>query len=212
MATRRIYIERALRQIYNGFPPQDSNITVNLVSTWLPDAIANAARKNYVDNYTLEGINFVNNGFYCQFSSLQITKVEQNLYRFTLPEIPVGLGYSEGVATVQFVDAQGIVSRTGVPLSTNQTTYMGNMRPIPNKTLYYTEGKYCYVQSVIGLTIYTAKVRIISGGDSTDLDSELNVPPDYFDLMTEYIKKQLISERLMPIDQISDGVDASTKG
>jgi len=210
--TRRQYIERTLRQIYNGFPPQDSNITVNLVNFWLPDAIGAAARKNYIDNYTIEGINFVNNGFYTTFSSIAITKVEQNLYRFSLPQIPVGLGYSEGVSTVQFVGSDGIVSRTAVPLSTNQTTYMFNMRPIPNKLLYYTEGLYCYVLSVIGLTIYTAKVRMISGGDATDLDSELNVPPDYFGDMTEYIKKQLISEKIMPIDQISDGVDSPIKG
>lgn len=208
---RRTYIERALRQIYNGFPPQDSNITVNLVNTWLPDAIGAATRKNYTDNYTIEGINFVNNSFYTSFSGLEVESVESGLYRITLPQIPVGLGYSEGISTLQFVDSMGVVSRTAVPLSTNQTTFFFNMRPIPNKLLYYSEGIYCYIKSVVGLTPYTATVRMMSGGNSQDLDSELNVPPDYFDLITEYIKKQLISERLLPQDQISDGVDNMIK-
>lgn len=204
---RATFIERALRQIYGGQPTQDSNITNNLVNQWLSDATAIAASKNYKDNYTIEGINFVNNSFYTTFKELPITKVEQNLYRFTLPHIPVGLGYSEGVSTVQFVDSQGIVSRTGIPLSMNQVTYFPNMRVIPNKTLYYSEGIYCYVQSVIGLTIYTAKVKLISGGDSTDLNSELNVPSDYFPVLVEYIKQQLLLEQSRPKDQNNDGAD-----
>ncbi len=205
--TRGVFIERALRQIYGGQPSADSNITDNLVNAWLGDALGVAARKNYTDNYTIEGINFINNGFYTTFTDLPITKSEQFLYKFELPEIPVGLGYSEGVSTVQFVDSNGIVSKTGVPLSMNQVTYFPNMRPIPNKLLYYTEGKFCYVLSIIILTPYTAKVKMISGGDSTDLDSELNVPTDYLPILVEYIKQQLLLEQSRPKDLNNDGID-----
>ena len=205
--TRRFFIQRTLRQIYGGEPSADSNITDNLVNGWLNDALGVAARKNYTDNYTIEGINFVNNSFYCTFSDLTITKAEQNLYKFELPHIPVGLGYSEGISTVQFVDSMGIVSRTGVPLSMNQVTYFPNMRAIPNKLLYYSEGKFCYVLSVVGLTIYTAKVKLISGGDSTDLDSELNIPSDYIPICVDYIKQQLLLEQSRPKDQNNDGID-----
>ena len=49
---------------------------------------------------------------------------------------------------------------------------------------------------------------MISGGDSTDLDSTLNVPSDYLPVMNEYIKNQLVFERQMPLDVQNDGVDA----
>ena len=205
--TRRTFIERTLRQIYNGQPSDDSNITDNLVNIWVTDGLAIAARKNYIDNYTIEGINFVNNGFYTTFSDLTITKDSAGVYKFELPEIPVGLGYSMGVSTIQFVDGMGVISRTGIPLSENQVTYFGNMRPIPNKLQYYTEGKFCYVLSTLILTPYTAKVRMISGGNSTDLDSELNVPPDYLNTIQDYIKQQLLLEKAQPIDVNNDGLE-----
>ena len=45
--TRNAFIERILRQIYNGQPSDDSNITYNLVNQWLNDAIGLAVKKNY---------------------------------------------------------------------------------------------------------------------------------------------------------------------
>ena len=48
--TRNIFIERILRQIYNGQPSDDSSITYNLVNQWLNDAIGLAAKKNYTDD------------------------------------------------------------------------------------------------------------------------------------------------------------------
>lgn len=49
---------------------------------------------------------------------------------------------------------------------------------------------------------------MISAGDSTDLNSELNVPSDYFPVMVEYIKQQLMFERSVPVDGANDGRDA----
>jgi len=37
--TRYAFIERILRQIYNGQPSDDSSITYNQVNQWLNDAI-----------------------------------------------------------------------------------------------------------------------------------------------------------------------------
>ena len=49
---------------------------------------------------------------------------------------------------------------------------------------------------------------MVSAGDSTDLNSTLNVPQDYFPAMVEYIKQQLVFERMQPVDVQSDGLDA----
>jgi hypothetical protein len=48
---------------------------------------------------------------------------------------------------------------------------------------------------------------MVSGGDSSDLNSTLIIPDDYVPIMVEYIKAQLAFERSRPIDTSNDGVD-----
>jgi hypothetical protein len=50
-----------------------------------------------------------------------------------------------------------------------------------------------------------------SGGNSSDLDSELNVPADYYNIMADYIKQQLFFERSIPQDTDSNGQDNNLK-
>jgi hypothetical protein len=206
--TRNIFIERILRQIYNGQPSDDSSITYNLVNQWLNDAIGLAAKKNYTDGIQMDGIAYVNNSFYTTFTNLDIAAepVDTVTYSVDLPQIPVALGKNEGIATLQFVGDKR-TSQTAIPLSLNQVAYIEQLRPIQNKILYWIEGKNIYIKSAIQLTSYKATVRMVSGGDSTDLQSTLIVPDDYVPMIVEYIKGQLAFERSRPIDTANDGVD-----
>lgn len=206
--TRYQYIEKQLRQIYGTQPSDDSTISFNLVNIWLSEGIALAAKKNYTDTTQLDGIGYINNGFYISYKGLSISKDENFVYKITLPEIPVGIGHNEGVSTVSFSDSNGNVSFPLIPLTTNQTTYYRSMRPIQNKTLYFIQGIFLYVISALQLNIgYTANTTMISGGDSTNLDSVLNVPADYLPIIDEYVTKQLLIERGEGQDTINDGVD-----
>lgn len=206
--TRLEFIERALRQIYGELPTDDSNITKNLVNSWLEDATAVAAKKNWTDNQQLDQIAYMNNSFYTTYKGLAVSGAgELFLYQLTLPEIPVGLGRNEAVATLQFVDANGIVSDTAIPLNQNQVGYFRGQRQIANKIYYYPEGTFLYAISSLMLDQYTAKVKMVSAGDSTNLSSVLNVPSDYFPVMVEYIKSQLAFERSQVKDIQNDGQD-----
>ena len=205
--TRYAFIERVLRQIYNGQPSDDTSITYNQVNQWLNDAIALAARKNYTDSLQMDGIAYVNNSFYTTFKALPVVNENVTTYSISLPVIPVALGTNEGVATLQFI-GEGKISQTAIPLSINQVGYIDSLRPIQNKLLYWIEGKNIYVKSSILLSQYTANVRMISGGDSTNLQSTLIIPDDYVPMMIEYIKAQLAFERSRPIDTSNDGVDS----
>jgi len=206
--TRYQLIERVLRQIYNGQPSDDSNITYGLVNQWLNDAIGAAAKKNYTDNIQMDGVSYINNSFYTTFKNLDIyaETVDNVTYRVDLPSIPVALGRNEGVATLQFVGDKK-TSQTAIPLSMNQVAYQEQLRPIQNKIAYWIEGDNIYVKSSIPLTSYKATLRMVSGGDSTDLDSTLIVPDDYMPIVIDYIKNQLVFEKSRPIDQSNDGVD-----
>lgn len=205
--TRRIFIEKILRQIYNGQPSDDATITYNLVNAWLGDAIAFAARANYADNLKLDGVAYVNGGFYTTFKGLEIEADEFSLWKIELPHIPVGLGVNEGINTAQIKENSTNISRPLTWINQSQKTYYQNMRQIPNKILAYLEGKFIYVITTILLNQYTASVTMISGGDDTDLDSELNVPQDYFPQMVEYVKQQLLLEKAQPVDVTNDGLD-----
>lgn len=206
--TRYALIERILRQIYNGQPSDDSNITYNLVNQWLNDAIGLVVKKNYTDNIQMDGVAYVNNSFYTTFTNIDINaeSVDTVTYSIDLPIIPYALGRNEGVAMLQFVGDKK-TSQTAIPLSMNQVAYIEQLRPIQNKILYWVEGKNIYVKSSIPLTQYKATLRLISGGDSTDLNSTLIVPDDYMPMVIEYIKGQLAFEKSRPIDQSNDGVD-----
>ena len=205
--TRKIFIERILRQIYDGQPSDDSNITFNLVNQWLNDAIGVAAKKNYTDSIQMDGVAYVNNSFYTSYSSLTITQVDNTTFKFTLPQIPVALGKNEGIATLQFSNSKTPTSFGAVPLSMNQVNYQDTLRPIQNKVVYWPQGQEVYMSTGIPLTAYKANVRMVSGGDSTDLNSTLIIPDDYVPIMVEYIKGQLAFERSRPIDTSNDGVD-----
>ena len=205
--TRNQFIEQILRQIYGGYVSDDASITPMLVNQYIDQAIAFAAKSNYTDNIKLEGVSFVNNSFYTTFKNLSPVKDEQGLWKIQLPQVPVGIGVSEGISTLQFKDDSGLLSYPCIPLSQNQKTYFQTMTPLPNKTLFYVEGDNIFVVSNIQLNNYSASVTMISGGNSQDLDSTLNVPGDYVPLMVDYIQKQLLLEKTTPKDLVNDGQD-----
>lgn len=207
--TRRQFIERVRRQIYGGQPSNDATITVGLVNNYLGDAIALAAKQNWKENIAIEGISYSNNGFYTTFKDIAITKDENFLWKVALPQVPVGVGESEGVEMVVFKDTTtGQISQNVVWMSQNERSFNAGRRQIPNKILAYQEGDAIYALSTILLSEYTASVTMLSGGDSTDLDSTLNVPSDYLPIMMQYLQSQLLLERNQPVDATNDGLDA----
>lgn len=208
--TRKELIERIRRQIYNGQPSDDATITVNLVNSWLSDAIALAAKTNYTDNVNLTGIGFVNNSFYSNFEGIALINSGQNIYKATLPELPMGLGSNDGISDISIKDNAS--KRTTLPiilLSKNQSGVYRSLRDIPNKLLGFNVGKYLYIDSTMDLTNYTLNVSMVSGGTSSDLTSELNVPGDYLPAIIKYIQQQLLLEKSQPVDANNDGNDFS---
>jgi hypothetical protein len=205
--TRKQYIEQFRRQIYGGQPSDDATITENLVNQWLEQAIGFAAQKCYETTGKLEAVAYVNNAFYSTFKALTVTSDERNTWKVQLPQVPVGIGANEGVSTLEFKNDDGLLSLPVVWMSENQKGIYRTMRNIPNKLLAYNEGDYVYIISTLRLSNYTASVTMISGGVSTNLNSTLNVPPDYITVMTEYLKQQLMFERTVPTDTQNDGMD-----
>ena len=210
MATisRYVLAERIQRVIYNGLPPDDATITIPVINLWINDGLAAAAKKNYAESLQIDGVAYINNSFYTTYKNLAITPDESGLWKFSLPQIPLGLGKNEGISTVQF-KANGKVSFSAAPLSENQLGYVDSLKKVPNKVFYWNEGQTVYVRSGILLNGYTATVRMVSGGNSSDLDSVINLPDDYIADVVGYVVKILMTERSQPLDVTNDGLSKS---
>jgi hypothetical protein len=206
--TRRFHIERFLRQVYGGMPTDDAQVTTNLVNASLNDAVAFAAKQCYKESLSIDGVAYVNNTFYTTFRNLPITADSDFVWKLTLPEMPLGLGVSDGVNGVQLKDAKGSLSDPLIPLSANQVTYQKGLKQPQNKIMYWNEGKDIFIKTVLPLAQYKGQVRMISGGLSSDVDSELNLPPDYEPAMDDYLFKRFGLQRNQPQDINNDGTDS----
>jgi hypothetical protein len=205
--TRQAYLEKQIRQIYGDFPTDDAAIDYDLANTWLIEGTAIAAKQNYKDNVAIDGIGYVNGSFFTRFTDIALSSNGNFEWRMQLPEIPLGIGRNEGISTLQLVDENGRVTNPFIPISEQQRTYYQSMRPIPNKVLYYYQGSNLYCISTLLLNLYTANVTMVSGGDASDLDSELNVPPDYLPIIDQFLFQQLTMQRAVRQDTQNEGLD-----
>lgn len=206
--TRQQLIEQILRQVYGTQPSDDASITPNLVNQMINQGIGLMVKQNYKDAVQLDGVGYVNNSFYTTFKGISVSQDESFLFKVDLPQVPIAVGKNEGISTLQFKDSAGKVSLPVIWLSQDQVTYYRSMPPIPGKILGYYQGKSAYVSSTLQLNQYTATVTLISGGDSTDLTSNLNVPDDYIPGIVDYVVKLLMQARLQIQDNANDGNDA----
>lgn len=206
---RDYFIEMVSRKIHGGFASDDSQITTNLINTWIEPAIGIAAQKCYGDNLQIDGIGYVNSSFYITFKGLTISADGNFMWKVSLPELPMGLGAIDGIS--RFVIKDNTSPQTSYPvvlLNQNQVSIHKGMRLIPNKVIGWPEGAFLYIMSTFELYPFTGQVTMISGGDKTDLDSELNVPANYLPIMIDWISAKLMEERLVPKDTTNDGQDA----
>lgn len=205
--TRQHLIEQILRQVYGSQPTDDSSMTYNLVNQYINQGIGLAVRQAYKDSIQFDNVGYVNNSFYTTFKAIPISQDEVSLYKLTLPQVPIAVGQNEGISSLKLKDANGNVGIDCIPLTMNQKTYASSMRAIPDKTLYYYEGNTAYIISTVPLTRLTATVTLISGGDSTNLYSQLNVPDDYISVIVQYVSQILMAERRQPQDVTNDGAE-----
>jgi hypothetical protein len=203
--TRQHLIEQILREVYGAQPSDDSAITYNLVNQYINQGIGLAVKQNYKDAIQFDGVGYVNNSFYTTYKGLAITLDQNNLWRVSLPQVPIAIGKTEGVSNLILKDPNNLLSIDCIPLSINQKSYATSMRAIPNRTLYYTEGDKAFIISTNILIGYTVNATLISGGDSSNLSSSLNVPDDYIPVIVNYVTQMLVNSRKQPLDQSNDG-------
>jgi hypothetical protein len=206
--TRQALIEQILRQVYGTQPSDDASITPGLVNQMINQGIGLMVKQNYKEAIQLDGVGYVNNSFYLTYKGLAVSLDEQFIWKVNLPQIPIAIGKNEGISTLQFKSTEGEISKPVVWLSQDQVTYFQSLQQPTGKILAYQQGDHVYVYSTLILNQYTATVTIVSGGDSANLSSTLNIPDDYIPGIVDYVVKSLSQARLQIQDAANDGSDA----
>ena len=202
---RKTLIEQISRLVHNGLPSDDTDITEDLINLYVNQGVAIAAKNNYKEAIQVDGIGYVNNSFYTTFKGISVTADEENLWTLPLPQVPIAIGRNEGVARLLFKNTRDNISFDAIPLAANQLGFIRSMRTIPGKILYYTEGGDAKVLTAFNMTEFKASVTMISGGDSSNMSSPLNIPDDMIPVVIDYVSKLLIMELKMNRDNINDG-------
>lgn len=204
--TRLFLVRRLIRTVFGSEPMQDSNITDNLVNSLINDAIGIAVKQNWKESVALDGLEYINDSFISTYKGLTVSKDENFVYKTTMPQLPFALGSNAGVTSLRLKDADGNVSLPLIPLTTKQWDFYFGMREVPNKTFYKYENKTIYMMSKINLSSYTGSVTMVSPGD-TDLQSEINIPDDYLNVVDAYVTAKLRGTMMAKTDVTNDGVD-----
>lgn len=206
--TRLQLAYRLLIQIYGKLPNDDASSSVNLVNIYVSEAIAAAAKQSARENLQIEGVSFLNNSFYTTFNGLTVSAAGTIVgdFKCTLPNIPIGLGRNDGIATVRLF-GENTASIPLMMMAVDTVEYMNRM-PKPKTTPCWNEGSTLYFRNpTLDLTKYTATVRMVSGGDAADLNSELNVPDEFLPQIHVYVRDALLGMRAAKPDLNNDGID-----
>ena len=106
--TREQLIELIQRDINNGLPFDDAQITNNEVSLWLNQAIASVMEDRYKKDSEIESINYMNDFYYATFKNRVVSAdTDTGYYSFELPQVPLGLPRGISIAGVYFKSAEG---------------------------------------------------------------------------------------------------------
>lgn len=203
--TRRAYCELILRRLANGDVSDDFPIKIEEVSQWIEQGVAVAAMKNYTDNANIE-IEYVSDSFYTTFKNLSLTKdSETGFFNTTVPAAPYGIPKGYDVASVN-IEGQGILSNGLIRVNIQQLDYYLKLSLPPKAIFYWFEGKVLNLFSTWAiLDGFKVRVRMASGGDSTDLSAELNIPSDYMGFVSDFVFQKLMPTLNIQQDNVNDG-------
>jgi hypothetical protein len=202
--TRAQLVELIQRDIHNGLPMDDAQITDNEISLWLGQAIASVMEERYKKDAEMESITYMNDMYYATFKNRVISKdTGTGYYYFCLPQVPLGLPRGIAIAGVYFKSGEGQLTDTVIQIAPQEIDVM-RVLPLPkNKIFGWTEGSLFYMMSYKNIKDLKAIVRMVTSEatpDSTDI-------PDNIGLQATDLVIRRLRARAGFQDISNDGVD-----
>jgi hypothetical protein len=206
--TRRFLCELIQRRFAGGDPSDDFPIQLEEINGWLNFGLAAAAMKNYGDTAALD-VEHVADAFYYTFTALPLSMDSATGYYYTtLPQLAYALPKGYDITGVNIAEG-GQLSKGFVRIFQNQLDRYRDMRMPPNKSAYWVEGSTLYVNSPFLLDGKSLRVRMASGGDSSDLDSQVGVPDDLVDFVVAQVYNKFLPFMNVKPDLSNDGVNVA---
>lgn len=177
--TRAQLVELIQRDIYNGMPMDDAQITDNEISLWLGQAIATVMEERYKKDAEVESITYMNDMYYATFKNRVVSKdTDTGYYYLSLPQVPLGLPRGISIAGVYFKSGEGQLTDTVVQIAPQEIDVM-RVLPMPkNKIFGWTEGSTFYMMSYKNLKDLKGIVRMVTSEatpDSTDIPDNIGL-------------------------------------
>jgi hypothetical protein len=191
--TRAQLIELIQRDINNGLPFDDAQITDNEISLWLGQAISTVMEQRYKESAEMESITYMNDVYYATFKNRVVCKdTDTGYYYLTLPQVPLGLPRGIAIAGVYFKSGEGQLTDTVIQIS-QQEIYVMRVLPMPkNKIFGWTEGSTFYMMSYKNIKDLKAIVRMVTSEatpDSTDIPDNIGLAAT--DLVIRRVKSRM---------------------
>jgi hypothetical protein len=202
--TRAQLIELIQRDINNGLPSDDAQITDNEISLWLGQAVATVMEERYKKDAEMESITYMNDMYYATFKNRVVCKdSDTGYYYLSLPQVPLGLPRGISIAGVYFKSGEGQLTDTVIQIAPQEIDVM-RVLPMPKNKIYgWTEGSTFYMMSYKNIKDLKGIVRMVTSSvndDSTDIPDNIGLAA------TDLVIRRLRSR--MGIQDISnDGVD-----
>ena len=205
--SKRILCEKIIRELEGDLPiSQDSRYTPKYVLQYVNSAIATAAKKSAYENSNIEGVFYANDAFNTVISNLSISEDASSSQQYlTLPQLPIGLPGTKSLVNLSPMTTYQSVRFK--PLARKDAPRFLTMECKPsNVAFYYLEdSKLYFIGCSLSKGLKFRLTMVTSGGD---LDSPLNLPPDFEEEVVRSVVDLL--SRQAPIDYTNDSVDIKT--
>jgi len=176
--TKAQMIELIQRDVNNGLPFDDAQITDNEVSLWLGQAIASVMEQRYKESAEMESITYMNDFYYATFKNRSVSKdTDTGYYYFTLPQVPLGLPRGIAISGVYFKSAEGQLTETVIQVAPQEIDVMRSL-PMPKNKIYgWAEGSLFYMMSYKNIKDLKAVVRMVTSkfDDCDDIPDNIGV-------------------------------------
>lgn len=204
MITRKNVIDQIIRLVYNGIPPDDVEITPNLVNVYLSEAISYLLGQFYMQTYKLDQIGYVPDSVYVYVNNIPLSQDTQtNYWYFQLPYMTLSLPSGRQLGYVNVYSGSGV----RYPCYRCDTRELNLMMELPmdrNGIYYWIESQsgksisvYVRLYTQYDLTNFKAAIQIPTG-HSDNLNDILNIPEDMIVPVIDLVVKFLTGQRQMP--------------
>jgi hypothetical protein len=176
--TKAQMIELIQRDVNNGLPFDDAQITDNEISLWLGQSIASVMEDRYKKDAEMESITYMNDFYYATFKNRTVSKdTDTGFYYLSLPQVPLGLPRGISISGIYFKSAEGQLTETVIQIAPQEIDLMRSI-PMPKNKIYgWAEGQLFYMMSYKNIKDLKAVVRMVTSkfDDCDDIPDNIGV-------------------------------------